>query len=444
MIPINIINGDCLEVLKTFPANHFDSVVTDPPYGLSFMGKKWDHQVPAIEIWQEVLRVLKPGGHMLVACGTRTQHRMVVNIEDAGFEIRDVITWHYGSGFPKSLDVSKAIDKTLKAKRKVVGISKNGSGAQSSKLQNHGKGDTGIGYMDGSGKEFEITAPATEQAKHYNGYGTALKPATEFWTLCRKPLEGTVAQNVLKWGVGGLRINDCRVSLNGEEQPSGSAKRVFSANGFNTENKKYGDNTTTPENGRYPANVIFDEFAGDLLDEQSGTLKSGKPSGVKKSTNGYHGNIMVGEPVTGFGDQGGASRFFYCAKAGKSERNKGLQDFEAKESGVKNDSGRGFSESDPYKKVLNKNHHPTVKPVALMRYLVKLITPPGGECLDPFAGSCSTGIALVLEEMKGTLIEREAEYCDIGKARIAAWAVSPPFLKEGTEGVVVKQTSLDI
>ena len=194
-----IYNGDCREILQTLPDDSIDAVVTDPPYGLAFMGKRWDYSVPAVEIWQQCLRVLKPGGHLLAFAGTRTQHRMAVKIEDAGFEIRDMIAWVYGSGFPKSLDVSKAIDKAAGAEREVVGVAGK-SGASRSCMAG-----------DFAGGEYMTTSPATESAKQWQGWGTALKPALEPITVARKPLCGTVAENVLQYGTGGINVDGCRI-----------------------------------------------------------------------------------------------------------------------------------------------------------------------------------------------------------------------------------------
>lgn len=369
MIKINLAKadlklGDCLEVLKSMPENSVDSVVTDPPYGLSFMGKKWDYQVPSSETFKEILRVLKPGGHALIACGTRTQHRMAVNIEDAGFEIRDVITWLYGSGFPKSMNLKEVRE----------------------------------------------------------GWGTALKPACEFWTMARKPLsEKTVAANMIKHGVGGLNIDDSRIE--------GEAWKPHDATGL-AKNKFFTDGEAAVihkephDGGRWPANLILDEEAAVILDEQTGILKSGsfkEGQQSKESENlcmsgKNYARIHKARPA----DQGGASRFFYVAKASKSEKNANLNHLEAKESGVKNDSGRGFSESDPYKKVLNQNNHPTVKPVKLMSYLVKLVTPENGIVLDPFMGSGSTGVAAIAGGFEFIGIEREESYFEICKGRIGA------------------------
>jgi DNA modification methylase len=295
---IRLYQGDNIAVLKTMAANSVDSVVTDPPYGLSFMNKHWDHQVPTLEFWQEVYRVLKPGGHVLSFSGTRTYHRMVVNIEDAGFEIRDQIGWMYGSGWPKSLDVSKAIDKA---------------------------------------------AGATDAAKQWQGWGTALKPAHEPICVARKPFAGTVAENVLEHGTGAINIDACRVGSDvvgwggargGSDDPSQSQGR----------NYRLGEGEARPVVGRWPANIIHD--GSDEL----------------------------------FGDHGDASRFFYCAKASKTDR-----------AGSK---------------------HPTIKPIALMSYLVKLVTPPGGVVLDPFAGSGTTGQAAAENGFAAILIEMDPEYIE--------------------------------
>ena len=258
--------GNNLDVLKTFEDNSIDSVVTDPPYGINFMNKKWDYDVPSVELWLEVIRVLKPGGHILCACGTRTQHRMAVNIEDAGFEIRDIVAWVYGSGFPKSHDISKAIDKKLGAEREVVGKGISGTTERKTMFKAKELGKNGADSPFGG--EYNITTPSSPQAKQYEGWGTALKPAMELWTLARKPFKSTVAENVLKYGTGGINIDGCRVGTEVIHQEAGSAKS----------NGKYGDRVWDEKTsiGRFPANVILswpeEEYA--LKDNISSEAKS--------------------------------------------------------------------------------------------------------------------------------------------------------------------------
>jgi DNA modification methylase len=408
--------GNCLDTLKTLPDSSVDSVVTDSPYGLKFMGKKWDADVPSEEIWREVLRVLKPGGHLLSFFGTRTYHRGVVRIEDAGFEIRDQLAWIYGSGFPKSHDVSKGIDKAAGAKREVVGLKvfANGQTYQGGELSGRA-GMMSEGKPRGPALE---TAPSTPEAKQWQGFGTALKPAQEPIVLARKPLIGTVAQNYLEHGVGGLNIDASRID---------GVPTYFPKPGeYPNSNGVYPRTSSTREAvpshlGRWPANVLFDEHAASVLDEQSGTLKSGKPSGVKTSK-GFEGGFGNGIAVTGFGDSGGASRFFYCAKASKRERNAGLEGMPlvTARSGI----GGGQVPVDDQGNERNRfevtqaNHHPTVKPIALMRYLIKLITPPGGIVLDPFMGSGSTGVAAKSLGFRFIGCELSEEYLAIATKRI--------------------------
>lgn len=451
MPEIKIINNDCLIALKEYPDNHFDSCVTDPPYGISFMLAKWDYDIPSIEIWKEVFRVLKPGGHILVACGTRTQHRMAVNIEDAGFEIKDIVSWVYASGFPKSLDISKAIDKHFNKKRKVIGkrkhpTLKDTSKTTESKSAVHALADTWE-------RKWDITEPSTEQAKQWTGFKTALKPAQELWTLARKPLsEKTIAGNILKHGTGGINIDGCRIST--DEQITNHSRGAESA----ISKGKYGDSsqqethqTQGQKIGRFPANVIFDEEAGKILDEQSGILKSGKAE-IGMGREGNHTRGIYGAKTSKisscYADEGGASRFFYCAKASKSERNKGLEnlDFHKNIGHNRFDKCRtcgGYILQNPDRpsackcenpiredNIITGNFHPTVKPINLMRYLVRLITPQNGKCLDPYAGSCTTGIALKLEGFDGVLIDQDKEYCDMGQARIDGWEIEKDENKE--------------
>ena len=277
----NLIHGDCLDAMRAMPDNSVDSIVTDPPYGLSFMGKKWDYDVPSVEVWAECLRVLKPGGHLLAFAGTRTQHRMAVRIEDAGFEIRDMIAWIYGSGFPKSLDVSKAIDKAAVAEREVVGQKITGNARTGGKWS---EGNAGGQTM------VDLTTPATPEAQQWAGWGTALKPALEPITMARKPLEGTVAANVLTHGTGGINVDGCRVGTDVVGwSGAGGAGGVWNPTTCGL--RKPGE--ARPASGRWPANLIHDGS-----DEVLGLFPSDK--------------------------QGGASRFFYVAKASKKDRDEGL------------------------------------------------------------------------------------------------------------------------
>jgi site-specific DNA-methyltransferase (adenine-specific) len=374
-------HGDCLEVLRSLPDCSVDSVVTDPPYGLSFMGKRWDYDVPSVEVWAECLRVLKPGGHLLAFAGTRTQHRMAVRIEDAGFEIRDMIAWVYGSGFPKSLDVSKAIDKAAGAEREVVGQ----HGAPAKSIYSQGKQELP--------QEVNITAPATPEAKQWEGWGTALKPALEPITVARKPLIGTVAENVLQHGTGAINVDGGRVGTEELANPSGISNAMggVTIGKYQGGNQDYSGSGATNPLGRWPANFIHDgseEVVGLFPQTTSGAKKpnhkriGGYGGDRPKQVYGTYKQIPCDYPS----DSGSAARFFYCAKASKADR--------------------------------GENHHPTVKPTDLMRYLCRLVTPPSGIVLDPFMGSGSTGKAAMLEGFAFVGIEREAEYINIAKARI--------------------------
>ena len=491
---IELKQGDSREVLKQYPDNHFDSVVTDPPYGLSFMGKKWDYDVPSTELWEEVYRVLKPGGHLVSFSGTRTYHRMVVNVEDAGFEIRDQIQWLYGSGFPKSHNISKAIDKkagrvdditatigkAIKEAREKRGLSQShcdkkycGGTTNWSWFEGRPRGQraptketfdaickdwdelkkyqkdfyqevervaklrpvvgtsvtnktvySAIGDTNVSG-EINITSSYTPLAKQWEGWGTALKPANEPIVLARKPLsEKTIVDNVIKWGTGGLNIDGCRV-------PSGAERISTHSNGKGQTGDKgiYGkfanQQGSEDREGRFPANVIHDG-SDDALQYmpqtggQSPALKGyeGKQYTPETTDVGMSGGLISSNNV--HPDKGGsAARYFYCAKVSKKERNVGLDEAPDK---VLNRVNPGGLEHDPkWAPTINKNNHPTVKPVALMSYLVRLITPPGGIVLDPFNGSGSTGMAAKQEGCSYVGIDLNQEYLDISKARIEAW-----------------------
>lgn len=373
--------GDCRTLMAEMPDNSIDAVCCDPPYELGFMGKSWDSSGIAydVEVWRQALRVLKPGGHLLAFSGSRTYHRMAVAIEDAGFEIRDQIMWIYGSGFPKSHDVSKGIDKAAGAVREVVGTKavgiKNGAanGSQSYGL---------------TASEVDITAPATPEAAQWQGFGTALKPAHEPIVLARRPLVGTVAANVLAHGTGALNIDGCRVgAYDGldRSRPTRSANQILGGG--------KGTNLTASDHndlGRWPANIIHD------------------------------GSWEVESQFNG------AAKFFYSAKTSSDDRDEGLWDTDDKASSASEfrpnhtEKAAMGEDGNPYGRWQpRKNNHPTVKPTDLMRYLCRLITPPGGTVLDPFTGSGGTGKGAVKEGFNFIGCELSEEYAQIARARIA-------------------------
>lgn len=412
--------GDCLDKLKELEDNSVDSIVTDPPYGLSFMNKKWDYDVPSTEIWVECLRVLKPGGHLLSFSGSRTYHRMVVRIEDAGFEIRDQIMWVYGSGFPKSHNIGKAVDKLQGNEREVVGDKPYKSG--NLKTENILGGDYSM--------DNRVQLQETKGTSEWEGWGTALKPAHEPIVLARKPIsEKSVAENVLKWGTGGLNIDDSRIATDDNLNGGGYSKN-FSGSTF----LQYGGKLEykQPE-GRWPANIIFDEEAGQVLDQQSGINGTGKKK-VGKDRQAFFdkkSHIFGSDKeqtnvrIEDYGDKGGASRFFYCPKASKKDRDEGLDGFEEKKGGsmIANtgkvmELGMASLKGEPKELQPSKNNHPTVKPTELMLYLIKLVTPVNGTVLDCFLGSGSTGKAAVRGGFNFIGIEREEEYIKIAEARI--------------------------
>jgi site-specific DNA-methyltransferase (adenine-specific) len=370
--------------MRDIPDGTFTAIVTDPPYSLDFMGKTWDKVLPPVEVWRECLRVLRPGGHALIFGGTRTYHRLACAVEDAGFEVRDCLMWLYGQGFPKSLNVSKAIDKAAGAEREIVGRGSSGRTAIG------GTGDRALSGTDGT-LGHDITAPATEAARLWSGYGTALKPAWEPILLARKPLVGTVERNCREHGTGALNIDGCRIAaVPGDyDHPGDLTKRPMARNSFAA--AEHGDLKVTQappnESGRWPANLILDEEAAALLDEQTGesVSRKGQPRGSAKPGEGW-GMTKTGAE---YDDVGGASRFFYCSKASKRDRGEG-------------------------------NDHPTVKPVELMRWLVRLVKGPGENLiLDPFAGSGTTGVACQLEDVPFVLIEREPQYVEIIRQRLS-------------------------
>jgi site-specific DNA-methyltransferase (adenine-specific) len=498
---VNVLHGNNIELLKSYPNNYFDAVVTDPPYGLGkepnanemlqawitegylevkgagFMGKKWDAFVPQPIFWKEVFRVLKHGGHVVSFFGTRTYDWGVMAMRLAGFEVRDCIQWVYGSGFPKSHNIGKAIDKLEGAERELVEV----KGKVFIGSNNNINGISGI-YKQKSNK------PATDQAKQWEGWGSALKPANEPIVLARKPLEKglSIAENVLKWGTGGINIDGTRIKTNDTWQ--NQAQDIRGYNGLMSKNERHPNLIQQSHSeGRFPANLILthhpececigvkkvgsgkeggynyegnvynvegfvpnnsptansnygEETIEDwnchedcpikIMDEQSGVLKSGKMLPTHKKTtdispNGIYGKFSIDYVLNEtYGDKGGASRFFYCAKASKSERNYGLGDFESKRASAygydlgEGNAGEGmFKDRNPIK----QNFHPTIKPVDLMRYLCKLITPPNGIILDPFCGSGTTGIGAKMEGFNFVGLEQDADYCKIANARIEAW-----------------------
>lgn len=391
-----VLAGDCIERMRDLDAESVDAIVCDPPYSLGFMGREWDkHDTPkGFQRWcrewtTEALRVLKPGGHLLAFGGTRTYHRLTCALEDAGFEIRDCVMWMYGQGFPKSLDVSKAIDKAVGAKRKVVGRRGGRASTPIRDLRNNG-------FHGASGRPNTIdtsavTAPATHDAAKWNGWGTALKPSYEPIAVARKPLIGTVVKNVLKHGTGALNIDATRIA-------SGARPHIQRRNDKALDGAVYGSGINgsrslgTFDEGRWPANVVLDRRAGAALDVQSGVRPGCKtPSKAKSRSNFRPGQGAYQSQGPIYPDTGGASRFFYCAKVSKKERSEGLDEAHA---------------------------HPTTKPVDLMRYLVRLVTPTGGVVLDPFMGSGTTGVATLREGARFVGIEREREYREVAVQRI--------------------------
>lgn len=410
-----LILGNNLEILPTLPDNSIDSIVTDPPYELGFMGKKWDSSGIAynVELWQQCLRVLKPGGHLLSFGGTRTWHRVAVAIEDAGFEVRDSIAWLYGSGFPKSLDVSKAIDKQAGADVKI--------GKAFKVAGEYGNRDLRDPESQGASRDEMRHSAQTNEAKQWQGWGTALKPAFEPIVVARKPLIGTVAENVLTYGTGGLNIDGSRIGTGTGE------KRVVEYPDIRGDNYQQGKGNYADrekikreviDQGRWPANIILDPYTAELLDGQSGDRPGGNFPTQRGA--GVATGFGTGKPTEGgarkMNDSGGASRFFYVAKASKRDRNEGLDELEIKRPDTRTSTGMGTFEEKGVQP--QRNFHPTVKPTDLMRYLIKLVTPPNGTVLDPFAGSGSTGKAAILEGFDFIGIEITDEYLPIIEGRL--------------------------
>ena len=408
-----IYNGDNIQVLRTLPDNSVDSVVTDPPYGLKFMGKQWDYDVPSVELWKECYRVLKPGGYLLSFGSSRTYHRMAVKVEDAGFEIRDQIMWVYGSGFPKSHNIGKAVDKINGTQREVIG--KNPNHRKSSALYE-------LGFQGGMGN-----GHITKGFNEWEGFGTALKPAHEPIVMARKPFKGSVAKNVLKWTTGGINIDDCRIEF--EETKNPATNPLYrQENDYKMPKKGEESNGvvsfTSSKNkisslGRFPANIIFDDEAGEILDEQSGITSQGHWSKTKTTGFGKFGNGKTIYNGIGKKDKlkGGASRFFYCPKPSKKEKEEGLTSEPIQIKG-RDDGQDNRNVPQKLRKTNRKNTHTTVKPLKLMQYLIRLVTPKGGVTIDPYFGSGSSGKSTIREgNYKFLGIEKEKEYFNIAVER---------------------------
>lgn len=396
-----VICGDCLLVMPTLPENSVDSIITDPPYGLSFMGQNWDCGVPNVPFWQAALRVAKPGAILMAFGGTRTEHRLTCYIEDAGWEIRDKICWLYGSGFPKSLDISKGLDMRAGFWRGRAGELESNNGSM-------------------SGGNYERTSkgePITPEAKLWRGYGTGLKPAWEPIIVAQKPLDGSFLDNALKWGVAGYDVEGAKIGAEAmprQVRGKGDPRWKTAVEGMVTEEHE----------GRWPANLLLDEEAAALLDQQSGMSESVQSIRKRAGDGIGTGNAVINfigfpsgyDEVGGFNDFGGASRFFYTAKASVGEKNEGLDDMEEVAAGAMEGNHDGSLSGHI---VMAKNYHPTVKPVDLMRYLCKLTrTPTGGLVLDPFLGSGTTGIAAFLEHRDFIDIEIDKGYAEIARKRI--------------------------
>lgn len=407
--------GDCQHLLLSLAPASVDAIITDPPYGLEFMGKEWDrHATPlAFQQWATgwarlLLDVAKPGAHLVAFGGTRTFHRLACALEDAGWDIRDCLMWLYGSGFPQSLDVSKALDKAAGAER--VQVQPGNEPAYQRSVGNTRP------WMSDPDHTIDGPEPVTDAARTWNGWGTALKPAWEPILLARKPFAGTVAANAQEHGTGGLHIDACRIG--GDDLhpvTQGATNAIFG------QTRKVQSEYTPPEAGRWPPNVVLDPAAAAQLDAQSGVRQSAPFAKDTVPTEPGYGGGIDAYSGRGYSDTGGASRFFYCPKASRAERNQGLAErgLPLQAQSRIGDGIGGAPSEEGERQVPERNGHPTVKPVELMRWLVRLITPARGLVLDPFAGSGTTGVACALEGVRFLGMEREAEYVALARARIA-------------------------
>ena len=438
----NLINGDMLEELDKLDENSIDCIITDPPYELNFMGKEWDNTGIAFNknTWEKCLRVLKPGGHLLAFAGSRTMYGIGYAIQQAGFEIRDTIMWLYGCGFPKSMNIGLAIDKKTGVESKVVGIKEhckkdfkeNNLYAQDEANKNNTK-------CFGYGTEI-----VREAQNEWKGWGTCLKPSFEPIIVARKSFKGSLVDNVIEYGVGGINIDECRVELNGEKPPQGSGnkpKDTVLASMYKNGNGKNGLPNITPVDGRFPANTILTYDDTDYDEVCGGFPIGGQNGNIDKRyemNNQVYGDYGYCNTWQAYNDSGSASRYFYCAKATSKDRDEGLESFDVINTGelqggrkdgslgslrVRTDGSIGVN---PYagNGSPKRNIHPTVKPTELMQWLVRLVAPKGAVILDPFMGSGSTGKAIAYEnneknkEYKFIGIEQDKEYCDIANARI--------------------------
>lgn len=409
---VTLLLGDCIEVMRTLPDASVDAIVTDPPYELGFMGKSWDASgiANSVPLWREALRVLKPGGHLAAFGGTRTYHRMACAVEDAGFEVRDSLAWLYGSGFPKSLNVSKAIDRAAGAERERVP-------ATGGLHANANLNDDGWANITAISPLQDSPIAVTDAARDWDGWGTALKPAYEPIVLARKPLGGsTVASNVLQHGTGALNIDATRIVGDYKWRASDS----HPDNGSSFQGGSFGDGPNAA--GRWPANVLLDEEAAAMLDAQTGERRAGgNLTGTEPSRpfDVTYGEMDGRREWSSYGDSGGASRFFYTAKASRSEREAGVEvEPERRVDSESRDDDAPGSNNPRLRTSARANTHPTVKPVDLMRWLCRLVTPPGGLILDPFLGSGTTAMAALDEGFRCIGIERDERYMAIARDRI--------------------------
>lgn len=422
---------DVLASLRSLPDNSFDALLCDPPYGFRFMNKRWDYDVPSVEVWREALRVLKPGAALLSFGGARTFHRIAIGIEDAGFELRDCLCWLYAKGFPKSLNVGLAIDNAAGAKRPKIGTRKLTGNAAVSTREKGGTYGVQVGTVPA--KEIDVTGPATELAALWDGYGTALKPAWEPIILARKPLDGTVANNVAKWGTGALAIDACRIERDPDDVSGYSKALPPPGPNVAMSGANYPRDPKPDAEGRWPANVALDEEAGRILDDEVGERPSRKSvtryGGGNQGGPVFRGRSGRARPDAGYDESGGPSRFFFSAKVSTKEREFGCDALPKRSAGETTDREDGSDGLNSPRAGAGltsgaRNHHPTLKPLALTRWLASLIKPPtdGAVLLVPYAGAGSEMIGALQAGWPVVFgIEAENDYVEIAQARIAAW-----------------------